>query len=147
MVMSIDVTHPSPDSTSMAPSVAGMVASVDKYLRQWPADLRIQERRKEMVTFFDTMSESRLQLWKTQGKYDSFSINILIYRNGVSEGHEVAVRPEAKGRKLLHIFELLLELPAFVSFRKVFITDYKSTLISCRQCFQLSIKGTARTSL
>lgn len=41
MVVGIDVTHPSPSSSVKAPSVAGMVASVDKNLAQWPADLRI----------------------------------------------------------------------------------------------------------
>jgi eukaryotic translation initiation factor 2C len=34
MVVGIDVTHPSPSSTSNAPSVAGMVASVDSKLGQ-----------------------------------------------------------------------------------------------------------------
>ncbi|KAL9591578.1 MAG: hypothetical protein Q9179_007584, partial [Wetmoreana sp. 5 TL-2023] len=48
MVVGIDVTHPSPGSASNAPSVTGMVASVDKWLGQWPADLRIQESRREM---------------------------------------------------------------------------------------------------
>jgi len=86
MVVGIDVTHPSPGSASNAPSVAAMVASVDRWLAQWPAALRIQESRKEMVTELDLMLKSRLQLWRTQGKHKVLPDNILIYRDGVSEG-------------------------------------------------------------
>ena len=86
MVIGIDVTHPSPGSASNAPSVAAVVASVDRWLGQWPADLRIQESRKEMVTELDGMVASRLNRWKTQGKHASLPENLLIYRDGVSEG-------------------------------------------------------------
>lgn len=91
MVVGVDVTHPSPGSTSTAPSVAGMVASVDRWLGQWPAVLRIQESRKEMVSELDSMLKSRLQLWKTQGKHTAFPENLLIYRDGVSEGQYATV--------------------------------------------------------
>ena len=47
MVVGIDVTHPSPGSSSAAPSVAGIVASIDQWLAQWPADLQIQTARQE----------------------------------------------------------------------------------------------------
>jgi hypothetical protein len=86
MIVGIDVTHPSPGSSSNAPSVAGMVASVDRYLGQWPATLRIQAARQEHVADLTSMLSSRLQLWKTKGKHSSFPENILIYRDGVSEG-------------------------------------------------------------
>lgn len=86
MVVGIDVTHPSPGSSPNAPSVASMVASVDKWLGQWPADIRIQESRTEMVRDLDSMLKSRLQLWKTQGKHAAFPENVLVYRDGVSEG-------------------------------------------------------------
>ncbi len=91
MVVGVDVTHPSPGSASNAPSVAGMVASVDKWLGQWPADLRIQESRREMVAELDSMLISRLKLWKTQGKHNAFPDNILVYRDGVSEGQYATV--------------------------------------------------------
>src|SRR5438034_3801545 len=42
IVVGIDVTHPSPGSSSGAPSVAGMAASVDSRLGQWPATIRLQ---------------------------------------------------------------------------------------------------------
>ncbi|KAL9131513.1 MAG: hypothetical protein Q9217_000592 [Psora testacea] len=86
MVVGVDVTHPSPGSAKNAPSVAGMVASVDRWLGQWPADLRIQEARKEMVSELDSMLESRLRLWKELGKHKVFPDNLLVYRDGVSEG-------------------------------------------------------------
>lgn len=86
MIVGIDVTHPSPGSSSNAPSVAGMVASVDKKLGQWPAVLRIQEARKESVTFLKEMLTSRLQNWRSRGRHASLPENILVYRDGVSEG-------------------------------------------------------------
>ncbi len=65
MVVGIDVTHPSPGSAANAPSIAGMVASLDRWLGQWPAVLRIQSKpRKEMVSDLTDMLKSRLQLWK-----------------------------------------------------------------------------------
>lgn len=85
MVVGIDVTHPSPGSNSNAPSVASMVASIDKNLAQWPADIRIQEARQEMVGDLEGMLKVRLQLWKTLGNHQSFPENLLIYRDGVSE--------------------------------------------------------------
>ena len=91
MVVGVDVTHPSPGSSSTAPSVAGMVASVDRWLGQWPADLRIQESRKEMVTDLESMLKSRLHLWKTQGKHKVFPENLLVFRDGVSEGQYTTV--------------------------------------------------------
>lgn len=57
MVVGIDVTHPSPGSKEGAPSVAGIVASVDKFLGQWPADFDVQEGRKEMVSSLERMGE------------------------------------------------------------------------------------------
>ena len=65
--------------------MAAIVASVDKMLGQWPADIRIQESRKEMVTDLQDMFESRLQLWKKRNN-GGFPENILVYRDGVSEG-------------------------------------------------------------
>ena len=86
MVVGIDVTHPSPASAKTAPSVAGMVASVDRWLGQWPATLRIQERSKEMVSELDSMLKSRLNCWMTLGNHKALPENLLIYRDGVSEG-------------------------------------------------------------
>jgi eukaryotic translation initiation factor 2C len=86
MVVGIDVTHPSPGSAPNAPSVSAMVASIDKFLGQWPATLRIQGGRQENVDDLTEMLKSRLDLWKTKGKHGALPENILIYRDGVSEG-------------------------------------------------------------
>lgn len=84
MVIGVDVTHPSPGSKDTAPSVAGVVASVDKFLGQWPCDFSIQEGRQEMVAGLEGMILSRLRLWSARNK--SFPENLLVYRDGVSEG-------------------------------------------------------------
>ena len=107
MVLGIDVTHPSPGSEG-APSIAAMVASMDKEFSQWPVDLRVQQARKEredqaqagqegittqgaeggarqeMVTEIFSMLLSRLKLW--QNSHKVLPKNILVYRDGVSEG-------------------------------------------------------------
>ncbi|KAF8866718.1 QDE2 protein [Acephala macrosclerotiorum] len=84
MVVGIDVTHPSPGSKEGAPSAAGIVASIDKFLGQWPCSFDIQEGRKEMVSALEGMMISRLALWEKHNK--KLPKNILIYRDGVSEG-------------------------------------------------------------
>jgi hypothetical protein len=84
MVFGIDVTHPSPSSKEDAPSIAAVVASIDKYLAQWPCRFGIQESRKEMVSALEGMVLSLLKLWQKHNK--QLPDNILIYRDGVSEG-------------------------------------------------------------
>ena len=88
MVVGIDVTHPSPGSAANAPSVAAMVASTDRELGQWPAELCVQDRaRKEMVkeSFIADMLKTRLSLWRAKNN-GTLPENILVYRDGVSEG-------------------------------------------------------------
>lgn len=85
MLVGIDVTHPSPGSSSNAPSVAGIVASVDASLAQWPAEIKIHERRQEMVPALDEMLKSRLRVWARANK-NNYPENIIVYRDGVSEG-------------------------------------------------------------
>ncbi|RFU76037.1 hypothetical protein TARUN_6198, partial [Trichoderma arundinaceum] len=95
MVVGIDVTHPSPGSSPEAPSIAGMVASVDRWLGQWPAILSIQpKRRDEMVAELDEMLKSRLHLWRQKGKHTAFPENIMVYRDGVSDGQYQKVLDE-----------------------------------------------------
>ncbi|KAL8687809.1 MAG: hypothetical protein Q9224_005045 [Gallowayella concinna] len=90
MIVGIDVTHPSPGSSESAPSVAGMVASVDRHLGQWPADLRLQERApKEIVSSLDAMLKTCLTRWKNRNT--EYPQNILVYRDGVSEGEYKSV--------------------------------------------------------
>ncbi|KAI0107440.1 Piwi-domain-containing protein [Hypoxylon sp. NC0597] len=85
MIVGIDVTHPATGSSTEAPSIAGMVASVDASLGQWPAVIRRQAvKGQEMVSELDDMLKSRLKLWHKNNK--RYPKNILVYRDGVSEG-------------------------------------------------------------
>nr|POF12669.1 protein argonaute 18 [Quercus suber] len=84
MFVGLDVTHPSPGSTSSAPSVASIVSSIDSTLAQWPAAIRVQEARKEMITDLTELVEGQLKLW--QAKHRTLPVNIILYRDGVSEG-------------------------------------------------------------
>jgi len=43
------VTHPSPGSMKGTPSIAGVVASYDATFSQYPASLRMQESKKEVL--------------------------------------------------------------------------------------------------
>ncbi|KAJ6025043.1 hypothetical protein N7540_005840 [Penicillium herquei] len=94
MLVGLDVTHPSPGSANSAPSVAAIVASVDASLAQWPAELRIQKARQEMVDDLNVLLQSRLKLWakNNKGKYPE---NIVVYRDGVSEGqYDIVIEKE-----------------------------------------------------
>ena len=84
MVVGYDVTHPAPGSNKEAPSIAAMVASIDKELAQWPADIYKNTAKHEMVDALGSMFKSRLEIWRKE--HDSLPENILIYRDGVSEG-------------------------------------------------------------
>jgi hypothetical protein len=69
MVVSLDVTHPTrgpQGSRPIVPSVAGMVASVNKLLGQWPAIIQIQSRgRKEEIVNLDLMLKRHFHRWKS----------------------------------------------------------------------------------
>ncbi|KAB8255857.1 ribonuclease H-like domain-containing protein [Aspergillus pseudonomiae] len=90
MVVGLDVTHPtgsSQVSPATAPSVAAMVASIDKGLGQWPATIQLQSRGgKEEIDSLDIMLKRHIRLWKLLGKHASFPENIIVYRDGISEG-------------------------------------------------------------
>lgn len=91
MVAGIDVTHPSTDlNKGGAPSVAAMVASIDKCLAQWRAVLSVQKKGQEMVSDLTEMLRSLLNLWKAGN--GSYPRRILVYRDGVSEGQHRMVR-------------------------------------------------------
>ncbi|CAI7659783.1 unnamed protein product [Penicillium viridicatum] len=85
MVVGLDVTHPSSTDPEVFPSVAAIVASTDYSMGQWPGEIRAQTRRQEHVEFLKEMMLTRLALWqkKNNGKLPQ---NILVYRDGVSDG-------------------------------------------------------------
>lgn len=89
-IFGIDVTHPSPGSQANAPSISAVVANVDEHLCQWPGSIRVQTGRQEMVESLKDMVKERLELWKVRngGKLPN---NIVLYRDGVSEGQYALV--------------------------------------------------------
>ncbi|KAF4579495.1 hypothetical protein EYR40_000331 [Pleurotus pulmonarius] len=85
MLVGIDVTHPGPGSVKGTPSIAAVVASVDNLFGQFPASLRIQETKKEMVTALADMMVERLKAFQATNN-NALPTRILVYRDGVSEG-------------------------------------------------------------
>ncbi|RGP68489.1 hypothetical protein FLONG3_8128, partial [Fusarium longipes] len=88
MVVGYDVTHPTnmpSDKSDAAPSLVGLVATIDRDMGQWPACSWEQSSKQEMLD--ETLTEafkSRLALWQTHNK--QLPENIVIFRDGVSEG-------------------------------------------------------------
>ncbi|KAI0065147.1 Piwi-domain-containing protein [Artomyces pyxidatus] len=84
MMIGIDVTHPGPNSVGGTPSIAAVVASVDKDFVQFPASLRLQKSKQEGIAELKEMVIERLLAFRqrSQGLPD----RILIFRDGVSEG-------------------------------------------------------------
>ena len=89
MVMGYDIIHPTnlgiKKEDDDLPSHVGLVASIDKDLAQWPACQWSQKGRQEMAS--DELTEairSRLERWKEHN--GAYPENILVYRDGVSEG-------------------------------------------------------------
>jgi hypothetical protein len=85
MVVGLDVTHPVSTDHTNWPSVAAIVASIDGRMAQWPGEIMIQGRRVEHIEVLKYLMVRRLKLWKeTNG--GTLPMNILIYRDGISEG-------------------------------------------------------------
>lgn len=89
IVFGIDVTHPSPGSAESSPSVAGVVASSDTLFTQYPASIRTQRGRQEIVADLSDMIIERLNLWTAKNK--GLPDKVIIYRDGVSEGQYAIV--------------------------------------------------------
>jgi hypothetical protein len=51
ILVGIDVTHPGPSSVPGTPSIAGVVASVDRDFVQFPASLRLQKSKQEVSAY------------------------------------------------------------------------------------------------
>ena len=85
IVVGLDVTHPSSSDPEIFPSVAAIVASTDYRMGQWPGEVRAQTRRQEHVEFLKEMMLTRLGLWQKSNN-GNLPQNILVYRDGVSDG-------------------------------------------------------------
>lgn len=88
MVVGADVTHPGPTENN-TPSVAAVVASVDKLAARYVAAFRIQKKnearaRIEIIQEMKHIAEYLLRAYKTRN--GSLPGKILFYRDGVGEG-------------------------------------------------------------
>ncbi|CAE6486384.1 unnamed protein product [Rhizoctonia solani] len=92
MMIGSDVTHPSPGSARGTPSIAAVVGSVDSQFGQFPASLRLQESKKEMITDLTDMMIERLNAFQVRNKV--LPERILFFRDGVSEGQFLTVRDD-----------------------------------------------------
>lgn len=94
IVFGIDVTHPSPGSSDSSPSIAGVVASIDTHFAQYPASMRTQRGRQEMVADLKDMIKERLKLWSMYNN-GQLPKKVIVYRDGVSEGqYPIVMREE-----------------------------------------------------
>jgi len=93
MMVGIDVTHPGPGAREGTPSIAAVVASVDDNFVQFPASMRIQESKKEMLDELRDMLVERMLVYEKKNK--SLPERILVFRDGVSEGQfDIVLREE-----------------------------------------------------
>lgn len=94
--MGYDVTHPSPNSSIWAPSVAAGTAFVGPGQGQYVAASRVQKRGQEMTDIGDMFKEL-LPFWKTVGKHARFPEFLLLWRDGVDDGqHQMVVDHELR---------------------------------------------------
>ncbi|KIY69858.1 Piwi-domain-containing protein [Cylindrobasidium torrendii FP15055 ss-10] len=83
MVVGADVSHPAPGSSANRPSIASVVASIDRLASRYTAKISVQEGRVEMIQNLKGMLKECLS--------DFFQANsalpqrIIFYRDGVSE--------------------------------------------------------------
>jgi eukaryotic translation initiation factor 2C len=92
MIVGADVTHPGPGSMEGTNSIAAVVGSIEETFSQYPASVRCQESKMEMLEQLDLMLEERIETWSrfnpTQGKLKrtkALPDQILFFRDGVAE--------------------------------------------------------------
>ncbi|OSC99670.1 Piwi-domain-containing protein [Trametes coccinea BRFM310] len=93
MLVGMDVTHPGVGCVKGTPSIAAVVASVDRRMGQYPVSLRLQESKKEMITDLQSMMEERLLAFRARNN-NALPTRVLVYRDGVSEGQFTTVLRE-----------------------------------------------------
>lgn len=91
MILGGDVTHPGSTSVSHCPSIAAVVASVDRFAVNFPGSIRLQTSKQEKIAELKEMVIERIEVWL---RYNSGALpsNILFYRDGVSDSQMVMVR-------------------------------------------------------
>jgi len=82
IVLGGDVHHPGPGSDR--PSIAAVVASLDRHFARHAATVRVQEKRKEVIEDLQSMVRELLVLFYNSSRIKP--VHILFLRDGVSEG-------------------------------------------------------------
>lgn len=90
MFCGLDVAHPGTNTVENCPSIAGLVANTTSACAQWPASVRAQTGRQEMVPAVGSMLRERLKVWRSKNR-NALPSKIIVYRDGVSVGQYAAV--------------------------------------------------------
>ncbi|KRX25428.1 putative protein tag-76 [Trichinella nelsoni] len=108
LVIGVDVVHPSAVETHL-PSIASVVGNVDANVTKFHASVKIQPAKQELITgFIEQFSDRLLEYVDVNGTTPK---NIIVYRDGVSEGQFMQVLEE--------------ELPALRRACKSFASNYR----------------------
>ncbi|KZT18189.1 Piwi-domain-containing protein [Neolentinus lepideus HHB14362 ss-1] len=110
MLVGMDVTHPGPKSIPGTPSIAAVVANVDDNFVQYPASLRPQESRTEMIQELQDMMIERLKLYEKRNR--RLPDRVIVFRDGVSEGQYDLVNREELPQ-ILEAFKKVRQSPAY----------------------------------
>ncbi|CAK9832129.1 Protein argonaute-2 [Anthophora retusa] len=84
MIVGADVTHPSPDSMNI-PSIAAVAASHDPNAFKYNIEMRLQSPREEMIQDMEAIVVNQLMFFYKHTGYKP--LQLIFYRDGVSEGH------------------------------------------------------------
>lgn len=90
MIVGADVTHPGPGSMKDTESIAAVVATFESTFSQYPASIRAQTSRQELINDIGDMFRERLDAWirlgsPKDGPQRELPKQIIFFRDGVSE--------------------------------------------------------------
>jgi hypothetical protein len=91
IIIGADVAHPTGIAIPGCPSVAAVVGSVDDNYLHYPGSMRLQISKQEFITDLRDMVKERLIDWAVKHR-NALPINMLMYRDGVSESQYELVR-------------------------------------------------------
>jgi eukaryotic translation initiation factor 2C len=91
IIIGADVAHPTGSARPGCPSIAAVVGSVDDNYAHYPGSMRLQLNRQENITELRDMVKERLIDWAAKHQ-NTLPINMLMYRDGVSESQYELVR-------------------------------------------------------
>lgn len=91
MIMGADVTHPGAGSINGTPSIAAVVASVDKQFARYSGQMRLNPSRQERIENMEDMTRNLILQW-SENNGNQMPQNILYYRDGVSDSQYATIR-------------------------------------------------------